>query len=140
MLLVDDNPVNLKMLVMYMTKLKVEHLTATNGLEAVEAYRAADRAIDYVLMDISMPVMDGLTATREIRAFEIASHRKRSVIAALTGLGSAQAQQEAYSSGVDIFLAKPVAMKTIKELVSGGVSGSATQQIVSGRPKARGKV
>lgn len=105
---------------MYLTKLKFRYVTATNGLEAVEAYRASEVHIDYILMDISMPVMDGLTATRHIRALESASKRKPSVIAAITGLGSTQAQQRAYSSGIDIYLAKPVAMKTIGELISGG--------------------
>lgn len=118
-LLVDDNPINLKMLVMYMTKLHLGYATATNGAEAVEAFRAASGAIDFVLMDISMPVMDGLTATREIRACEKAGNMKRSVIVTLTGLGSVQVQQEAYSSGVDVFLAKPVAMKKIREIVLG---------------------
>lgn len=119
-LLVDDNPINLKILVMYMTKLKIGYITATNGLEAVEAYQASAVHIDYILMDISMPLMDGLTATRHIRALESSSKRKPSIIAALTGLGSTQAQQKAYSSGIDIYLAKPVAMKTIGELISGG--------------------
>jgi CheY-like chemotaxis protein len=118
-LLVDDNPINLKILVMYMTKLKFGYVTATNGLEAVEAYQASAVHIDYILMDISMPVMDGLTATRHIRTLESASKRKPSVIAAITGLGSTQAQQRAYSSGIDVYLAKPVAMKTIGELISG---------------------
>ncbi|KAJ9607566.1 hypothetical protein H2200_007644 [Cladophialophora chaetospira] len=117
-LLVDDNPINLKMLVMYMTKLRCKYLTATNGREAVEAYRDANGTIDYILMDMSMPVMDGFAATREIRALEAARGRHRCIIVALTGLGSSQAQQNAYSSGVNIYLPKPVAMKTIKELIS----------------------
>jgi CheY-like chemotaxis protein len=69
-------------------------------------------------MDISMPVMDGLEATREIRKLERVQPRKRpSMIIALTGLGSANAQKEAFDSGVNMFLTKPVRLKELKKIL-----------------------
>lgn len=72
---------------------------------------------DVVLMDISMPNMDGLEATRCIRAFERSTRVKATTIIALTGLASASAQQEAFSSGVDLFLTKPVRLKELNKLL-----------------------
>ncbi|KAL2832741.1 hypothetical protein BJY01DRAFT_239700 [Aspergillus pseudoustus] len=110
-LLVDDNTVNLQLLVAVMKKAKFAYLTATNGLEALEVYKAHSKEIQVILMDISMPVMDGLESTREIRLFEQMQRKeafKPATIIALSGLGSAPVRQEAFNSGVDLFLSKPV--------------------------------
>ena len=64
-----------------------------------------------------MPVMDGFEATREIRAFEQAHGSKPATIIALTGLGSAEAQHEAFVSGIDMFLTKPVRLKELTRLL-----------------------
>jgi CheY-like chemotaxis protein len=64
-----------------------------------------------------MPVMDGLTSTRNIRAHERANNIKPATIIALTGLASASAQQEAFSSGVDTFMTKPVKLKELGKML-----------------------
>ncbi len=69
-----------------------------------------------------MPVVDGFAASREIRAFEEANHLPATTIVALTGLGSAKAQHEAFANGVNLFLTKPVPMKKLKSLIEGGLS------------------
>ncbi|KAL4880260.1 hypothetical protein BJY04DRAFT_191501 [Aspergillus karnatakaensis] len=138
-LLVDDNTVNLQLLVAVMKKAKKPYFTACNGLEALEVYKAHAREIQVILMDISMPVMDGLESTREIRLFEKLFEKvsaagtgtgteaekslfKPATIIALSGLGSAPVRQEAFNSGVDLFLSKPVRfqelIKQIDELMS----------------------
>lgn len=130
-LLVDDNRVNLQLLVTYIKKSGHTFMTASNGLEALEAYKsqcgeakdrdaAIDSPFDYVLMDLSMPVMDGLTSTRKIRAHERANNIKPTTVVALTGLASAQAQQEAYSSGIDTFMTKPVKLKELGKMLDAG--------------------
>jgi CheY-like chemotaxis protein len=57
-LLVDDNPINLKILICFMKKLKQSYETASNGEEAVMSYKADPGRYACILMDISMPVMD----------------------------------------------------------------------------------
>jgi CheY-like chemotaxis protein len=112
-LLVDDNFINLKILSSYMKKLKQPYQTASDGLEAVTAYEADPGRFSCILMDISMPVMDGFEATRRIRAFESQQGLRPALILALTGLASEEAQREATVSGLDLFLTKPVRLKEL---------------------------
>ncbi|KAH7481277.1 hypothetical protein FOMA001_g7924 [Fusarium oxysporum f. sp. matthiolae] len=112
-LLVDDNFINLKILSSYMKKLKQPYQTASDGLEALTAYEADPGRYSCILMDISMPVMDGFEATRRIRAFESQQGLRPALILALTGLASEEAQREATVSGLDLFLTKPVRLKEL---------------------------
>lgn len=118
LLLVDDNDINLRIMSTYIRKLSCRYKTACNGLEAVEHYQRAYREgtpFDVILMDVSMPVMDGFQATREIRTFEYRTGiRTPSRIIALTGLTSGKSQEEALASGVNLFLTKPVQLKKLK--------------------------
>lgn len=78
----------------------------------------------HVLMDLSMPVMDGLTSTRKIRAFEAKNGiDPPSNIIALTGLASAEAQEDAISAGINEFLVKPVKFGELKGLLKDPGSG-----------------
>ncbi|KAL5592328.1 hypothetical protein FOBRF1_013354 [Fusarium oxysporum] len=110
-LLVEDNPINLKMLTCFMRKLQKPYRTASNGQEAVLAYKENPGQFKCVLMDISMPVMDGLEATRHIRAFERYNGIVASRILAITGLGSENTREEATRSGVNVFITKPVKLQ-----------------------------
>lgn len=71
----------------------------------------------HILMDLSMPVMDGLTSTRHIRAFEAEKGIDPSKIIALTGLASAEAQDDALNAGINEFLVKPVKFGELKGLL-----------------------
>ncbi|KAG5917208.1 hypothetical protein E4U53_004228, partial [Claviceps sorghi] len=117
-LLVDDNPINLKILTTYMKKLELPYRTATNGQQAVDVFSRDLGMYKCVFMDISMPVMDGFEATRHIRTMEAERGLHRCTIFALTGLASADAQQEAFSSGIDLFLTKPVKLAELSQILS----------------------
>ena len=69
-------------------------------------------------MDLSMPVLDGMSATREIRAFERGLATKPASIIALTGLASATAQIEARNSGIDHYLTKPLRFDELRPLIA----------------------
>ncbi|KAF4301637.1 hypothetical protein GTA08_BOTSDO14321 [Botryosphaeria dothidea] len=123
LLLVEDNPINLRILTTYAKKLNCTFMTAPNGRDAVAEFKKGDGHFDYVLMDVSMPVMNGFEATREIRAWERMScgdgELRHTKILALTGLGSAESQQEAFASGMDEFLIKPVPLKRLEGVLFG---------------------
>lgn len=116
-LLVDDNHINLKLLSAFMTKLGHQYQTAMNGKEAVTCFVKNPRSYSCVLMDISMPVMDGFEATRRIRAYECQEELQPVSIIALSGLASEDAQREAFGSGMDLFLSKPVKLKSLGALL-----------------------
>ena len=117
-LLVDDNNINLKVLSAFMKKLGHTYATASNGQEAVDAYTKEPESFAGIFMDLSMPVMDGLEATREIRKHERKSQLEHVAIIALTGLSSHRTHQDALDSGINIFLTKPVNLKTLTEALS----------------------
>ncbi|ETS86967.1 hypothetical protein PFICI_00795 [Pestalotiopsis fici W106-1] len=125
-LLVDDNKINLKILSAFMKKMKRSYESASNGLEALQTYSASPGHFRCILMDISMPVMDGLEATRRIREFELSEKLPRSLIVALTGMASGKVQQEAFGSGVDFFLPKPVRLNQLTELLDDKGLGTKT--------------
>jgi signal transduction histidine kinase/CheY-like chemotaxis protein len=122
LLLVDDNPINLKLLVAFARRLSLPYTTAADGAEAVRLYQNAalsGDAFDCVFMDISMPVMDGFQAVEEIRKFEKrdGGGGKRCFVFALTGLGSEKARREAGRAGCDEFLLKPVRFRDVGVLL-----------------------
>ncbi|KAJ3026226.1 UNVERIFIED_CONTAM: hypothetical protein HDU68_005991 [Siphonaria sp. JEL0065] len=80
-LVVDDNQINRKVLERHLNQYNV--ITATNGQEALNYFQI--ETFDLVLMDIEMPVMNGLDATRNIREFEISRGKRRTPIIAVTG-------------------------------------------------------
>jgi CheY-like chemotaxis protein len=127
-LLVDDNKINLQLLIMFMKKCGFTYTEAENGQEALDRYTEAcipasqttgpgRQRFDFVLMDISMPVMDGLEATKRIREFERENAISAATIIALTGLASADAQRHAKSAGVDVFMPKPVRFAELRRLL-----------------------
>ncbi|KIV79285.1 hypothetical protein PV11_06853 [Exophiala sideris] len=121
-LVVDDNNINLHLLVTFVRKTGNPHESATNGLKALEAYKRSvedKKAFKYILMDISMPIMNGIAATKEIRKFEKDNQiEDGATIIALTGLGSESAQTEAYQAGFDNFLSKPIKFRDLQRLLT----------------------
>lgn len=114
-LVVDDNKINLHLLRAFVTRSKHPHEAASDGAMALEAYKRSAiekggvERFKHILMDISMPVMDGITSAREIRRFE-RDHEidPPTTIIALTGLGQEDAQGDASQAGFDMWLSKPV--------------------------------
>ncbi|HMV69273.1 MAG TPA: ATP-binding protein, partial [Myxococcota bacterium] len=102
-LLVEDDPINRTVAAQLLRLAELEPVCANNGREAVERAREARYAM--VLMDMHMPEMDGLTATREIRHLE---GWARVPIVAVTANASTEARQRCRSAGMNDLLTKPV--------------------------------
>jgi CheY-like chemotaxis protein/HPt (histidine-containing phosphotransfer) domain-containing protein len=86
---------------------------ANNGAEGVKAYEAGQ--FDLVFMDMQMPVMDGLTATRKIRDFE--GWRSRTPIVALTANAMMGQAERCLAAGMDGFLTKPIDSERLREVL-----------------------
>jgi CheY-like chemotaxis protein len=112
-LLVEDNPLNQKVLGMFISKLGFEHDVASNGQMAVDL--ATENEYRYILMDIYMPGMDGTEATAIIRENEEISGRARSKIIAITANESDESVKRCYDSGMDDYLVKPFTLEILRE-------------------------
>ena len=102
----------------FMAKINCSYETAVNGLIAFEKYKASVSRYDFVLMDISMPVMDGLVSTSKIREYERAAGLTPTCIMAVTGVSSAGFQQQAYTAGIDKYLIKPLSLNDLRTLMN----------------------
>jgi signal transduction histidine kinase/DNA-binding response OmpR family regulator/HPt (histidine-containing phosphotransfer) domain-containing protein len=104
-LLVEDNPVNREVAVGMLESLGCRIEAADNGWVAIQAMN--DSVYDAVLMDCQMPVMDGLTATAEIRRRELGMRGDRIPIIALTANAMEGDRERCLAAGMDDFLSKP---------------------------------
>ena len=112
-LIVDDNNVNLELLSAYLSRKSLPFTTAVDGLLAVSAYKTARGNFSCVFMDIQMPRMDGIAATRAIREYEHQENLEAVTVVALTGLATEEKQREAEACGINEFFAKPVRLKAL---------------------------
>jgi len=104
-LLVEDNPTNQRVAQLFLERAGCEVVLAADGREALAALESQN--FDLVLMDVQMPVMDGLEATRRIRKREAAGGR-RTPIVALTANAMKQQIEECRANGMDDVLPKPI--------------------------------
>ncbi|MEE9303271.1 MAG: response regulator, partial [Thiotrichaceae bacterium] len=104
-LFVDDSKVNQYVGKEILTKLGLDFEVVVNGLEAVNARKKG--TFDLILMDCQMPIMDGYTATLEIRQYEKNQHQNRITIVALTANAMPGDREKCLNAGMDDYLAKP---------------------------------
>ncbi len=115
-LVAEDNKTN-QLVIKGMTKKSSAKIRfANNGQEAVDAF-AAQRP-DLVLMDLSMPIMDGLSATEAIRKFETETNADRCPIVALTANAMKGDRERCLDAGMDDYLTKPVKKQILMEALS----------------------
>ncbi len=115
-LLAEDNLVNQRVAQRMLESLGHRVVVTSNGVEAVEA--VGRRAMDVILMDVHMPEMDGIEATRRIRAAEAGLARRVPIIAVTAGALD-EDRQACFDAGMDAFLAKPVRAAVLAEVLAG---------------------
>ncbi len=112
-LLAEDHPVNAEIACALLGECGCRVTVATNGREAVTAFR--DAPFELVLMDIQMPEMDGIEATRALREIERTRGTARVPIVALTANALRDDRNAAMEAGMDDYLTKPVAGERLRE-------------------------
>jgi CheY-like chemotaxis protein len=115
-LLVEDNPINQLLAKKLLERMGLIADLAVNGELAVEM--VIQNAHQLILMDMQMPVMDGLTATRHIRALK---HIDQPYIIALTANAFAEDQQACLESGMNDFLSKPIQFDLLQGAIKKGI-------------------
>jgi len=113
-LLVEDNKLNQKLMESTLKRFGLSIALANNGLEAVELYEANPHRYCIIIMDIMMPVMDGLEATRQIRNFEKTNDLRIPIIALTANTFNAD-RERCLSYGMDDYLAKPLNLKLLTQ-------------------------
>lgn len=109
-LLVEDNPVNQKLAMLLLGKYGWKVTPVENGQEAIDKY--SQEEFDLVLMDVQMPVMDGLEATRRIRLQEEGTGRRTPIIA-MTARSMIGDSEKCLEAGMDYYISKPIRVENL---------------------------
>jgi PAS domain S-box-containing protein len=122
LLIADDNETTLSLYADYFQGCGYDIVLAQNGAEAIRA--ADERNPSAVLMDVQMPVVDGLAAIRTIREQEQREQRRHVPIIALTALTMPGDRERCLAAGADTYISKPVDLKMLEKVVSDLMSGA----------------
>ncbi|MEW6766121.1 MAG: response regulator [Pseudomonadota bacterium] len=131
-LLVEDNAVNQRVVLGLLAKAGIQPDVANNGEEAVQAF--VSRPYDMVLMDCQMPIMDGMEATRRIRAHEAAQSAMPTPILALTAYATPQELEPCYAVGMNGYLTKPFKAEELLSLVRRWLTPADAEQASESAP------
>ena len=120
-LVVEDNDINMEISEFYLTDLGAEIEKAWNGKEAVEKFAQSEPGTyDVILMDLMMPVMNGLDATKKIRAMERPDAEEIPILA-MTAQTSETSEAEGRTAGMNGYIRKPVNEQTLLEAILGKI-------------------
>lgn len=122
-LLVEDNLINREIAVRILERKDIKVTLAENGQEAVDTFiNAKEGAFDAIIMDVRMPVMDGITATRKIRGME-REDAKRIPIIAMTANAFDDDRRECLDAGMNAHVSKPINPVEVYEILSRIMTG-----------------
>lgn len=129
-LVVDDHPINQKLLVNMLDKLGFEADAAEDGRQAVEL--ANSYPYEFIFMDVQMPVMDGLEATAMIRGGQ--GHSSEAIIIAMTANIMEGIQNRCLASGMNDYISKPLKMSSLRQIL---IRYSNNEPILFDRPSSK---
>ncbi|WP_027716217.1 response regulator [Desulfuromonas sp. TF] len=113
-LIAEDDPTVRQMMSTLLSRKRIDCTVVGDGLSAVEAWEESD--YDFILMDVQMPVMDGLSATRKIREKE-SERGGHTIIIALTAYAMAGDRKRCLDAGMDEYMSKPIDFEQLFSLV-----------------------
>ena len=111
-LIAEDQIINMKIITQLLKRQGLSFTTAANGLDALSTYKNDPDKISMILMDVQMPVMDGLEATSEIRKSEVGTYRHIPIVA-MTAHAMKGDREKFLEAGMDDYLSKPVNPKEL---------------------------
>lgn len=114
-LIVDDYDGNIIILTFLMDEIGLKYDVASNGVEAVEVWKS--NHYDLVLMDVKMPVMDGLAATKSIRQYEDKNQFEQTPIIGMTAHALVEDQQKCIDAGMTDYISKPIDSIKLQEKI-----------------------
>jgi CheY-like chemotaxis protein len=120
-LVAEDNATNRKVIELMLAAAGAEPTSVENGREAVEAWRAA--VFDLVLMDLRMPVMDGLAAIRAIRELEAGAERRRTPVIVISANTSPEDRRASAEAGADGHIGKPIRAEELMGAIAAAAGG-----------------
>jgi CheY-like chemotaxis protein/HPt (histidine-containing phosphotransfer) domain-containing protein len=115
-LVVEDNKINQKVIVAKLAKFDIVSEIAENGQVALT--KLAHNVYDLILMDCQMPVMDGYTATRELRRLETGKGLPHQTVIALTANALEDEREKCLAAGMDDYLAKPIISEQLMAILA----------------------
>jgi signal transduction histidine kinase len=115
-LVADDHPTNRQLISLILASLQARIVTAENGQEALQAWQA--EPFDLVIMDLEMPVLDGLSAIRRLRSEEAKRQRGRTRVIALSGHAGAEHLGRSLAAGADRHVTKPLRPEVLLEAMT----------------------
>ena len=117
-LVAEDVPLNMSLIKSMLQKCiyNPNIIEATDGIMAIEKFK--ENKVDLVFMDIQMPLMDGIDASREIRSIEKEENLDKVPIIALTAGAIKEEKEKALEYGMDDFITKPIELRKLKEMVN----------------------
>lgn len=114
-LMAEDNPVNQKVLNLMLEQNDCQVMIAENGAQALDIYRK--HAFDLILMDVQMPVMDGIEATKAIQSLEVYKNNQIPIIA-VTANAFEEDRKRILKEGMHDFLPKPIKPNELKSILT----------------------
>ena len=123
-LVVEDNKVNQKVIVAKLRKYNIVPDVAENGQLALDKLKQGH--YDLIFMDCHMPIMDGYTATRELRLFEAQHHLPRQTVIALTANALEGERDKCMMAGMDDYITKPIVTSQLMNLLIDKLGGTAS--------------
>ena len=130
----EDNAVNQLVLRTLLGQAGLAPVTVANGREAVEAWEGGEW--DLILMDVQMPVMDGVAATREIRDREARSGRTPTPILALTANAMTHQVETYRAAGMNGFVSKPIELRQLFAAIAAAVQPQDRGDVAGDQPTA----
>jgi len=123
----EDNPINQLVLRTLLGAVGVDVSIVSNGQEALDAWR--DGVWDLVLMDIQMPVMDGVSAVRSMREIEREERRRKTPVIAVTANAMDHHRAEYLAAGMDSLVSKPISLASLLQTMDAVLAAAETEDL-----------